>query len=190
MQMSGPRLGGGVSSDETGVPGAQLHSPLLDSAPDGDADGDLGPGPDDEPPDLSQVRFADLLRAQQSSPLPTPRAGESNLPLGELDPEVLERLAAEMIKRRPNRGAHFYGRRGQKQYGLDILEREAADANSVYQVRRYEVLTADDITSAVTEYADPQPPEAGGEKPARRFAVHRYVLFTSAEFETETGEAR
>jgi hypothetical protein len=32
-----------------------------------------------------------------------------------LDPEVLERLAAEMIKRRPNRGAHFYGRRGQKQ---------------------------------------------------------------------------
>jgi hypothetical protein len=37
---------------------------------------------------------------------------------------VLERLAAEMIKRRPNRGDHFYGRRGQKQYGLDILERE------------------------------------------------------------------
>jgi hypothetical protein len=100
-----------------------------------------------------------MLRAQQSSPLPTPRAGESNLPLGEWDPEV----------------------------------REAADANSVYQVRRYvyqvrryEVLTADDITSAVTEYADPQPPKAGGEKAARRFAVHRYVLFTSAEFETET----
>ena len=122
MQVSGPRLGGGVSSDETGVPGAQLHSPLLDSAPDGDADRDLGPGPDDEPPDLSQVRLADLLRAQQRSPLPAPRAGESNLPLGELDPEVLERLAAEMIKRRPNRAAHFYGRRGQKQYGLDVLE--------------------------------------------------------------------
>jgi len=68
--------------------------------------------------------------------------------------------------------------------------REAADANSVYQVRCHEVLTADDITSAVTEYADLQPPEVGGEKPARRFAVHRYVPFTSAEFEAETGEAR
>ena len=53
-------------------------------------------------------------------------------------------------------------------------------------MRRYEVLTADDITFAVTEYADPQPPKAGGEQPARPFAVHRYVLFTSAEFETET----
>ena len=77
-----------------------------------------------------------------------------------------------------------------KQYGLNILEARQPNANSVYHVRRYEVLTADDITSAVTEYADPQPPKAGGEKPARQFAVHRHVLFTSAEFETETGEAQ
>jgi hypothetical protein len=73
--------------------------------------------------------------------LPTARSGAANLPLGELDPEVLERLAAEMIKRRQNLGAHFYGRRGQKQYGLDILEREAVGSNGVYQVRRYAVLT-------------------------------------------------
>lgn len=39
-------------------------------------------------------------------------------------------------------------------------------SNSVYQVRRYAVLTPDMITSAVTEYADPKPPEEGGEKPA------------------------
>lgn len=67
---------------------------------------------------------------------------------------MLERLAAEVIMRRPNRGAHFYGRRGQAQYGHDIVESEAADGNTVCQVRRNEVLTADDITSAVTEYAN------------------------------------
>jgi hypothetical protein len=128
----------------------------------------------------------DLVRARQTSELPTARAGAANLPLGELDPEVLERLAAEMIKRQQNLGAHFYGRRGQKQYGLDILEREAAGSGSVYQVRRYAVLTPDMITSAVTEYADPKPPKGGGKKPARRFAARRYVLFTSAEFETDT----
>ena len=145
--------------------------------------GQAGSVKDDE---LHEVAFADLARAQQTSALPTARSGAANLPLGELDPEVLERLAAEMIKRRQNLGAHFYGRRGQKQYGLDILEREAVDSNSVYQVRRYDVLTPDMITAAVTEYADPKPPKEGGEKPARRFAARKYVLFTSAEFETDT----
>ena len=164
MLGSGPRLGSGVSSDETGAPGTRLHSPLLDGAPDGDADRDLGSGPDEEPPDLSQMRFADLLRAQQCYPLPTQRASEFHLPLGELDPEVLERLAAEVIMRRPNRRAHFYSRRGQAQYGLDIVESEAADGNTACQVRRNEVLTADDITSAVTEYADPQAPRAAERK--------------------------
>lgn len=147
---------------------------------------DLGAERDAEGDELREVTFADLAQAQQTSELPTARAGAANLPLGELDPEVLERLAAEMIKRQQNLGAHFYGRRGQKQHGLDILEREAVGFNSVYQVRRYAVLTPDMITSAVTEYADPKPQKEGGEKPARRFAARRYVLFTSAEFEAET----
>ena len=90
-----------------------------------------------------------------------------------------------MIKRRPNRGAHFYGRRGQAQHGLDILERETGDARGVYQVRRYDVLTPAKLTSAVTEYAV-RPVKPGEEKPTRQFAAYRYVLATSAEFETET----
>jgi hypothetical protein len=147
--------------------------------------GSAGEAVEDE---LHEITFADteLAGAQQASELPTARSGAANLPLGELDPEVLERLAAEMIKRQQNLGAHFYGRRGQKQYGLDIVEREAVGSNSVYQVRRYDTLTPDMITSAVTEYADPKPLKKGGVKPARRFAARRYVLFTSAEFETET----
>lgn len=135
-----------------------------------------------------EVTYPELLQAEQKSQLPTPITGGTNLPLGELDPEVLERLAAEMIKRQQNAGAHFYGRRGQTQHGLDVVERELAGTNSVYQVRRYEVLTPDMITAAVKEYADPEPPKRGpnkGVKPPRRFAARRYVLFTSAEFETE-----
>ena len=146
---------------------------------------ELGPAGDAEEDELREVAFADLARARQTSELPPPVAGGHTLPLGELDPEVLERLAAEMIKRRPNLGAHFYGRRGQSQHGLDILEREAVDSNSVYQVRRYETLTPDKITAAIAEYADPEPPKKGGPKPPRRFTARRYVLFTSAEFETE-----
>jgi hypothetical protein len=102
-------------------------------------------------------------RAQQSSFLPTPRADESDLPLGELDPEVLERLAAEMIKVPAEPWYSFLWPARPEQSGLDILEREATDANSVCQVRHYEALPADGITSAVTEYADPQPPKADGE---------------------------
>jgi hypothetical protein len=175
-----------VSSGDIGAHPGRPHSRRVGTEADDDADGDLERELDAEPGELSEIRFVDLVRAQQTSPLPLPRAGVSSLPLGELDPEVLERLAAEMIKRRPNLGAHFYGRRGQPQYGLDIVEREAGGANSVYQVRRYQVLTPGEITSAVTEYADPQTLKRGGEKPPRRFAARRYVVFTAAEFETDT----
>ena len=142
------------------------------------------PGSGADPGELIELRYPDLVRARQTSTLPPPLAGVSGLPLGDLDPEVLERLAAELIRRRPNKGAHFYGRRGQKQYGLDILERENPDANSVYQVRRYQALTPDLISSAVTEYADPA--GEGGGKPSRRFAARRYVLLTSAPFDNDT----
>jgi hypothetical protein len=145
-----------------------------------------GPDPGTGQDELSELRFADLARTQQTSSLPTPRAGAPTLPLNELDPEVLERLAAEMIKRRPNLGAHFYGRRGQKQYGLDIVERETANFTTVHQVRRYETLMPEKIGSAVAEYADPQPPKDGAPKPPRRFVANKYVLLTSAEFENDT----
>ena len=135
--------------------------------------------------ELGELRFPDLARRQQISPLPLPAGSSFNPPLGDVDPEVLERLAAELIKRRPNRGAHFYGRRGQEQHGLDIVEREADGTISVYQVRLYQSLTTGNITSAVTDYADPKPPKKGGDKPARRFGASRFVLLTFAEFENE-----
>ena len=165
-----------MSSPDSGVAQGSCAA-QADSGVDRDAAGDSE--------QLPELRFSELMRVRQTSELPLPVVGGHTLPLGELDPEVLERLAAEMIKRRPNLGAHFYGRRGQSQHGLDILEREAVDCNSVYQVRRYETLTPDMITAAVAEYADPKPPKTGGPKPPRRFAARRYVLFTSALAENE-----
>ena len=141
--------------------------------------------PAENPDEPTELAFADLVRAQQVSSLPTPVVGTPMLPLSDLDPEVLERLAAEMVKRRLNDGAHFYGRRGQKQYGLDIVEREISGRVTVYQVRRYAELTPAKIADAVAEYADPQPPKTGGPKPSRRFNADKYVLLTSALFEDE-----
>src|SRR6266699_3726188 len=170
-------------SHEDIVPAGQVQT---DRAGDQAVGEDPQPGPGADPGELTELRYPDLVRARQTSPLPPlppPLVGASSLPLDALDPEVLERLAAELIRRRPNQGAHFYGRRGQKQYGLDIVERENPDANSVYQVRRYQVLTPDLISSAVTEYADSA--GEGGGKPPRRFAARRYVLLTSAPFDND-----
>lgn len=135
--------------------------------------------------DLAEVAFSELVRAPQVSRLQLPLAGTSVLPLGELDPEVLERLAAEMIKRRLNEGSCFYGRRGQKQYGLDIVEREVGGRVTIYQVRRHAALTPAKITAAVTEYAGPSA-RPGAARTARRFAASKYVLLTSASFEDDT----
>ncbi len=149
-------------SHEDTVSAGQVQAGL----PGGEAaGGNPQPGPGADPGELIELRYPDLaMLARQTSLLP-PLVGASCLPLGDVDPEVLERLAAELIRRRPNRGAHFYGRRGQKQYGLDILERENPDENSVYQVRRYQVLTPDLISSAVTENAGPGE-KAGISRPA------------------------
>lgn len=174
-----------MSSGDLGAPAASRPLPA-DREAGVTAGGDPQHDHTAEDGDLVEVGFVNLIRVQQTTQLPIPLAGASNLPLGDLDPEVFERLAAEMVKRRPNHGAHFYGRRGQKQHGLDIVERDTSVSNSVYQVRRYEILTPDDISSAVTEYADPKPLKKGGRKPPRRFGAHRYVLFTSAEFEKDT----
>jgi hypothetical protein len=73
--------------------------------------------------------------AVQRSALPIPMQNPALLPLYQLDPEVLERLAAKVVSRRNNLATHFFGRRGQKQYGLDIVEFETGLACSLYQVK-------------------------------------------------------
>ncbi len=51
------------------------------------------------------------------------------------------RVAAEVVSRRDNRGVQFYGRNGQSQHGLDIVERDKSGSRSLYQVKRYTEIT-------------------------------------------------
>ncbi|WP_406277312.1 hypothetical protein [Embleya sp. NBC_00896] len=45
------------------------------------------------------------------------------------------------MSRRHNLGVHFYGRSGQEQYGLDIVERRLNHRRTLYQVKRYTIIT-------------------------------------------------
>ena len=107
------------------------------------------------------------------------------LPLSDLDPEVLERLVAEIVSRQDNRGVQFYGRRGQKQYGLDVLEREKTGTRSLYQVKRYQQIDPTGIREAVEEYAGPAR-GAGFDGSPRRFDPQRFVVVTSASLDADT----
>jgi hypothetical protein len=127
-----------------------------------------------------------VLEAVQRTGLPIPIQNPALLPLYQLDPEVLERLAAEVVSRRDNVGTHFYGRRGQKQHGLDIVEFERDSNTSLYQVKRYETLLATQMGDIVEEYAGPPRP-VNYEGPKRRFDPHRFVIVTSAPVESDTG---
>ena len=133
-----------------------------------------------------QRTLAEVLRAVQQTPLPVPLQNPALLPVGQLDPEVLERLAAELVCRRDNLSAYFYGRRGQAQYGLDIVELEPHAACSLYQVKRVQTMSADQMANVVDEYAGPPRP-ADSQGPKRRFDPHRFVIITSAAVESDTG---
>lgn len=136
--------------------------------------------------DLVELTLAQLLRRTQTAPLPVPMQNPFPLPLSKLEPEVLERVAAEIVSRQDNRGAQFYGRQGQKQHGLDIVERDRTESRSLYQVKRYEELTGRKIRKAVEEYAGPpRPVDSNGDR--RKFDPRRFVLVTSAELDRDTG---
>jgi hypothetical protein len=136
-------------------------------------------------PDFVRYSLSQVVRNDQSEQLPTPLQNPSLLPLSLLDPEVLERLAAEIVSRQDNSGCHFYGRRGQAQYGLDIVELERTGSRSLYQVKRYQSLSKAQIRSAIEDYAG-QPRTTGHTLEKRRFDPHRFVLVTSAQFDSDT----
>jgi hypothetical protein len=161
--------------------GQDLPGAARENAGDG-----FGAGDGDKDNGAVRLTLPQVLGAVQAAPLPVPLQNPAALPLNQLDPEVLERLAAEVVSHRNNRGAHFYGRRGQKQHGLDIVEFEWAETTSLYQVKRYETLSPAQMKSIVEEYAGP-PRQAAYTGPKRRFDPHRFVIVTSALVESDTG---
>jgi hypothetical protein len=79
----------------------------------------------------------------------------------------------------------FYGRSGQGQHGLDIVERERAGSRSLYQVKRYQELSATKLREAVQEYSG-SPRAADYDGPKRPFDPRRFVLVTSAKLDQDT----
>jgi hypothetical protein len=113
-------------------------------------------------------------------------AQELILPLHRLDPEIFERLVAEYVWRLPDiRRIRLYGRRGQADYGLDAVAVTWSGDVIVYQAKRYQELTPTQIKAAVHEYAGVRVPP-GARVPPRRFTASRFVLVTSALFESDT----
>ncbi|PZS37446.1 MAG: hypothetical protein DLM62_19175 [Pseudonocardiales bacterium] len=171
------------SGRAAGVPGAlrpDAYSTLGDADQiDENAQATLGA-------DLVRLTRAQLWRHTQTAPLPVPMQNPTLLPLSKLEPGVFECLAAEIVSRQDNRGVQFYGRQGQKQHGLDIVERDRTGSRSLYQVKRYEELTGEKIRNGVEEYAGPPRP-VGYHGDRRKFDPRRFVLVTSAELDRDTG---
>ena len=142
---------------------------------------------DSEPGSSYEIRYVDVIRRGGQVGLPPPMAQEPLLPLHRLDPEIFERLVAEYVWRLPDtRRVRLYGRRGQTDYGLDAVATSWSGEVTVYQAKRYQQLTPAQIRAAVHEYAGIRQPPGSG-VPPRRFAASRFVLVTSALFESDTG---
>jgi hypothetical protein len=137
-------------------------------------------------PDFEELSLPDIARHVQTTAIPIPMQDPALLPLTFLDPESLERLIAEMVSRQDNLGCQFYGRRGQKQYGLDIVELETPGTRTLYQLKRFQTLRDATIRAAVVDYAG-EPRLKGHVEENHRFGPRRFVLVSSAEFDSDTG---
>lgn len=103
-------------------------------------------------------------------------AQDPELPLAKLPPESFERLCAELVDRESTNGeVHIYGRRGQAQYGIDIVvfrkgpQGEHSSPAHVYQVKRFQEITPADLRKAVELYAE-----------SHRFKAEQFTVMTSA----------
>lgn len=136
-------------------------------------------------PTPCEVTLEQLREHAPAAEVPIPTKNPAVLPVGHLDPEAFERLVAEVIDMRENASLHFYGRRGQAQYGLDIVEELADGKRVLYQVKRYATISPTDLRTAIKEYAGaPRPTSA--ELPKRRFEPTQFIVVTSALVDDNT----
>lgn len=137
--------------------------------------------------DLDRLNPAEIL-ARQPGQVAPPVPPATRLPVLELSPEVFERLVLEYVwSVEAAHDVHVYGRRGQKQYGLDIVGEDRERRRFVYQVRRLQAITPSAIRAAVVDYAGlPRGTGAGGISTTRRFDAARFVLATAASIHDDT----
>jgi hypothetical protein len=153
-----------------------------DGAGDLRTDAALAAGPED----AIEYSLTQLRQRIEHDPPPIPVRGAPLLPFGALGPEVFERLVAEVIALRDDSSVHFYGRRGQKQYGLDIYEEQANGQRVLYQVKRFQGITGSAIREAVLDWAGPRSFGFDSIRDSRRFQAGRFVVVTSALVDDDT----
>jgi hypothetical protein len=132
----------------------------------------------------TRFKRTDVIMRRPNWEPPIPTQNPEALPLTKLSAEAFESLVAEVISRRDNLGVQFYGRSGQKQYGLDVVERERSGAHCLYQVKRHKRITPAKLLSIVDKYAGP--PRSGHSHVPRLFDPRRFVVVISASTETDT----
>jgi hypothetical protein len=131
-----------------------------------------------------EVHLDELRASPLPDNLPLPTNNPKQLPLSELEPQVFERLIAEIVTLNRT-SVHFYGRRGQRQYGLDIVEEQNDGTRILYQVKRYASAADLDLRATVGEYAGP-PRSATSQEHSRRFDPTRFIIAISAPFDDDT----
>lgn len=143
--------------------------------------------PSDVPTDSVEWSLAQLRQRAEHAEMSIPRKGAQLLPFSELGPEVFERLVAEVVALRDESSVHFYGRSGQKQYGLDIYEQLRDGSRTLYQVKRHQSLTPGTIRSAVRLWAgEARSRYAHHSAAQRRFDADRFVIVASAPVDDDT----
>jgi hypothetical protein len=147
---------------------------------------DVGVGAEVNAADFEEISLARVVGARQQDALRVPMVQETQLPLYALAPEVFERVAVEFAWLVEGlRIAHLYGRRGQRQYGLDVVGTDRDGGTVVYQAKRFQTITFEEIRDIVEVYAG----RPGGDPlglPPRRFDAGRFVVVTSAPIEGDT----
>lgn len=134
---------------------------------------------------LVEFSLAELQSRPNAQFLPLPAKNPPTLPLSDLEPAVFERVVAEMVSLDGGPTVHFYGRQGQKQYGLDIYEERSDGTRALYQVKRFQSISPAEIRQAVVDYAGP--PRSGSQAyPERRFNPKLFVVVTSALVDNDT----
>src|SRR5919106_5880331 len=103
----------------------------------------------------NEDEVAPELLEPASGPVPEPpvESAAHVLPVGDLSPTDLERLAVRIarVEGTPVR-TRRYGVPGQKQHGIDVYSRLPSGRYVTYQLKRYQKVMASDISDAVEEF--------------------------------------
>ena len=113
------------------------------------------------------------LEHRPSRIVPAPVLGASLLPFDALRWEDFERLLWRVLRDVEGlRNAHLYGKRGQNQYGLDIVAFDVDKTGVALQCKRYNKFTASDLRKAVEKLQESR----------QKFSeVNRFIIAVSSE---------